>query len=224
MLLKWLTSFRDDSERNALPYSATLAPMTIAKAPPPPNEAEISHAQDVLVLCAKMRSRILDNFNLVNFVTDNAWRCEFTDPVTAADFIKASNGYQSDLDVVADCAALAMRDVSGAKTTADYARERGIVFPQGFVPSPMPVFKSGQAIPLAAPNFVGMAVDAAAALAERFGVTLAYSENILRLSNITGADGVTRVYTDDVIKITSQAPQAGDKLPSDNTIAVEGNV
>ncbi|TIT75891.1 MAG: PASTA domain-containing protein [Mesorhizobium sp.] len=222
MLRKWLTSFRDDPTANSVPYSATLAPMTIAKAPPAPNEADIQHASDVLAICAKTRSRILDSWNLVNFITENAYRCEFTDGLSAADFIKASNGYESDLDVVAGCASQAMRQVTKAVMPADFAKQQGKSFPLGSIPSPIPTMKSGMAMPLAAPNFVGMTVAAATELAERFGVTLGYSDKIMSLSAITLMDGYTLQFPDSKITVTSQSPQAGDKLPSDNTVAVDG--
>ena len=37
---RWLRSFQDDPARNAVPYSVTLAPLTIAEGPLPPNTAE----------------------------------------------------------------------------------------------------------------------------------------------------------------------------------------
>ena len=65
---RWLRSFQDDPARNAVPYSVTLAPLTIAEGPLPPNTADIEHAQDVLVLCAKKRSQVLDQINLLSFI------------------------------------------------------------------------------------------------------------------------------------------------------------
>jgi len=38
---RWLRSFQDDPARNAVPYSVTLAPLTIAEGPLPPNTADI---------------------------------------------------------------------------------------------------------------------------------------------------------------------------------------
>ena len=51
--------------------SLTLAPVAIANGPTPPNAAEIQHAQDVLVMCAKERSRLLDGYNLMCYMLQN---------------------------------------------------------------------------------------------------------------------------------------------------------
>ena len=77
MLQEWLKSFQDNPAANAKPYSVTLAPIAIANGPIPPNAADIQHAQDILVICAKERSKILDGLNLMEFISQNPSRYEF---------------------------------------------------------------------------------------------------------------------------------------------------
>jgi hypothetical protein len=71
MFTAWLKSFKDDPEQNAIPYNVTLAPIEIANGPIPPNSVDIQHAQDVIMFCAKERSRILDNLNLMEYIQRN---------------------------------------------------------------------------------------------------------------------------------------------------------
>ena len=100
---RWLRSFQDDPARNAVPYSVTLAPLTIAEGPLPPNTADIEHAQDVLVLCAKKRSQVLDQINLLSFILAHQSSYDWTgDPTpTPASLDAALNGFEMDLDLVA---------------------------------------------------------------------------------------------------------------------------
>ena len=74
---RFLKSFDKDPDNMAVPYFVTLAQIEIAKGPLPPNAAELEHAQDVLVACAKARSRTLDAINLLEYMLDNADRFEF---------------------------------------------------------------------------------------------------------------------------------------------------
>jgi hypothetical protein len=127
MMREWLTSFQDHPEQNARPYYVTLAPIAIAEAPPPPNEADIQHAQDILMLCARERSKILDGLNLMDYIAQNASRYDFVAPTTPDHIVKAFVGYQADLDLVAATASQAMNDVKNAVTPAKFASsERGI--------------------------------------------------------------------------------------------------
>lgn len=150
MLQQWLTSFQDEPEKNSLPYTVTLAPIAIANGPIPPNAAEIQHAQDVLVICAQQRSRILDDLNLMDYIAHNAARYDFPEPTTPADIVKAFNGCQSDLKLVADTAAFAINHVSDAMPPADFAAKERKVYPQGVAPAPMPTLTKGPTDALAA--------------------------------------------------------------------------
>jgi hypothetical protein len=74
-----------------VPYSVTLAPLTIAEGPLPPNTADIEHAQDVLVLCAKKRSQILDQINLLSFILAHQSSYDWTgDPTPTPASVDAS--------------------------------------------------------------------------------------------------------------------------------------
>lgn len=144
MLQQWLKSFQDDPVRNARPYYATLAPIAIANgAPATPNAAQVQHAQDVLVLCAKERSVILDGLNLMEFISQNPSRYDFIPPTTPADITKAFVGYQSDLDLVAAAASQAINDSTKAVTPAEYASKVVKPYPQGKPPTPMPTPEKG---------------------------------------------------------------------------------
>lgn len=144
MLQQWLKSFQDDPVRNAKPYYVTLAPVAIANgAPIAPNVAQIQHAQDILVICAKQRSRILDGMNDMEFISQNPSRFEFVAPTTPETVVKAFVGYQADLDLVAAAASRTINDATKAATPADFAAEKGKVYPQGLPPTPMPTLEKG---------------------------------------------------------------------------------
>ncbi|WP_157592368.1 hypothetical protein [Solirubrobacter soli] len=150
MLQQWLKAFQDNPKANAVPYSVTLAPIAIADGPIPPNAAQIEHAQDVLVICAKQRSQMLDAMNLMDFISQHPARYEFTAPTTVADVVSSFDGYQYDLDVVAAAASHAINDVAGAVTPAEFAAKNGKSFPHGLPPSPMPTMAKGMMDVLAA--------------------------------------------------------------------------
>ena len=150
MLRQWLKSFQDDPAKNSVPYSVTLAPIAIASGPIPPNAAEIQHAQDILVICARQRSQILDGLNLMDHMIHNPSRYEFLPPTTPADIVTAFNGYQFDLDLVGDAAAFAIDHVSEAMTPADFAVKTGKTYPQGIPPTVAPTLKKGTMDTLAA--------------------------------------------------------------------------
>ena len=143
LLQRWLKSFQDDPAANAKPYSVTLAPIAIANGPIPPNAADIQHAQDVLVVCAKERSAILDGLNLMEFISQHPSRYDFVSPTTAASIAKAFAGYQADLDLVGKAASFAIDNMKEAKTPAEFARTHDQVYPQGEPPVPMPTMQKG---------------------------------------------------------------------------------
>lgn len=143
MLQKWLQAFQNDPSANAVPYSATLAPIAIANGPIPANAAEMQHSQDVLMICAKQRSQIMDGQNLMDFMVQNPSRYDFPAPTTLDDVRKAFAGYQSDLDLVGAAASNAIDHVSDALTPAEFAVKTGKVYPQGVPPNPMPTLQKG---------------------------------------------------------------------------------
>jgi hypothetical protein len=143
MLRAWLSSFADKPDQMAVPYFATLAPMVIANGPLPLNAADAEHAQDVLVNCARQRSNVLDSMNLMDAIVQSPRRYSFSPPVTMADIRSASNGYQSDLELIAAAASAAMNHPASAKMPAAFALERGKTYPLGVPPTPMPELDKG---------------------------------------------------------------------------------
>ncbi len=168
MLQKWLKSFQDDPAANARPYFVSLAPITIANGPIPPNAADIQHAQDVLMICAKERSAILDGMNLMEFISQNPSRYDFVAPTTLADIVKAFVGYQADLTLVAKAASHAINHVSEAMTPAEFAVKNSKPYPQGVPPMPMPTMEKGAMDVFAAKGeMIASADPLAVALRER---------------------------------------------------------
>jgi hypothetical protein len=159
MLQHWLESFQTDPAKNSVPYTVTLAPIAIANGPIPPNAAEIQHAQDVLVVCARKRSDILDGLNLMDYVAQHASRYEFVAPTTPADLAAASDGYQADLDVVGAAASYAINNVALAATPADFAAKSGLTFPRGLPPVPFPTLQLGGSDTLAKKGEMMAAAD-----------------------------------------------------------------
>jgi hypothetical protein len=150
MLKVWFKSFADDPDKAAVPYFAILAPTVIANGPLPPNAAETEHAQDVLVNCARQRSALFDNLNLMDAIIQTPARYSFTPPVTLADIRSASAGYQADLDTVAAAASAAMNHPSSAMMPAEFAASKGRVYPRGIRPEPIPALNAGELAILAA--------------------------------------------------------------------------
>jgi len=144
---KFLQSFQASPDQVAVPYGVTLAPVTIARGPLPLNAAETEHAQDVIVFCARRRSVLLDQLNLLEYVTDNSGKYDWSG-VDPADVRAAAQATQSDLDLIARCASRAMNSPRTAVMPADLAAEEGTSFGQAALPDPMPVLKAGQTVPV----------------------------------------------------------------------------
>ncbi|SEQ40325.1 hypothetical protein [Microlunatus flavus] len=145
----FLQSFTTSPDAVAKPYYVTLAPIGIALGPPPLNAVDIQHAQDVLMYCAHRRSTLLDDLNLMEFIGDHTSRYDFPAGVTPADIRAAGAGFQADLDLIAQAASAAVNSPADATMPAEYAKARGIVYPQGVLPTVMPVPK-----PVAADDLV----------------------------------------------------------------------
>lgn len=144
---RFIQSFKDTPDEVARPYSVKLAPITIARGPDPPNFADIQHAQDVIVFCAKRRSALLDQLNLLEYIADNPARFDFTQGASEDDVRKAAQDVQSDLDLVAQCASAAINSPSPATMLpADFAQAKGTTFPKAELPDPMPIAKSGKTV------------------------------------------------------------------------------
>lgn len=144
----FLKGFKDDPGGVSRPYSVTLAPTSIALGPVPPNEAEVEHAQDVLAFCAKRRAVLLDQLNLVSFIIDNSSSYDFGPTSVSLDEIRtASANFQTDLDTISACATRAISDPAKAVMPADYAKEQGVAYPTGVLPTPLPTPNAQSMVP-----------------------------------------------------------------------------
>ena len=137
----FLQSFTTAPAAVAKPYYVTLAPMGIALGPPPLNAADIEHAQDVLMYCAHRRSTLVDDLNLLEFIGDHTSRYDFPTGTSPAQVRAAATGFQADLDLIAQAASAAINSPARATMPADYAKARGIAYPQGVLPDVLPVPK-----------------------------------------------------------------------------------
>lgn len=135
---RFLESFNTDAAAVARPYFATLAPVTIAQGPLPPNSADLEHAQDVLVACSKARSRLLDKINLLEYILDNAGKFQFANGTDRTSLQKTVQDFQADLDLVAACASAAIRSPAAALMPATYAEMTGSVYPRATLPENLP--------------------------------------------------------------------------------------
>jgi hypothetical protein len=142
----FLESFRTQAEETvAKPYLFTLAPVAIARSQHRPlNAVDVEHAQDVLIACTKARSRILDKLNLLEFIRSNSDRFSFQPDLDARALAAIQGNYESDLDLVAQCASSAINSPSGAKMPADFAAQKGKTYPSGSLPSSMPIPLAGK--------------------------------------------------------------------------------
>jgi hypothetical protein len=134
----WMQAMHNDPNRNSVPYEWTLSPITIAEGPMPLNEADIQHGQDVLQVCARARTSILDQLNLLSWIHDHRERFDWTGPVTPEQVTAAVRGTEGDLDIVARCASHAIDNPKVAVLPARYAADRGETYPAGIVPTPLP--------------------------------------------------------------------------------------
>jgi hypothetical protein len=137
----FLASFNDRPDQVAVPYSVTLAPLVIAEGPLPPNEADLQHAQDVLIFCAKRRSTLTDQLNTFQYIVDNPARFDFSNGASLPEISRASETVQSDLDLIARCASHAMSDPKNAKFPEDFATSIGEEYPRTIIPEILPTAK-----------------------------------------------------------------------------------
>lgn len=171
----FLESFRTHPDASSRPYFVTVAPTTIARGEAePPNAADLEKATDVLIYCAKRRSAILDQLNLMDFIRDNPARFNIPEGGSMSQVITAAHHFQSDLDLIAKCASRAINDSRDAQFPNTFAQAEGTVFPLGQLPIPMPVQISEEGDVLV-PNFRECGTWAACVqLAKDSGLKLAY--------------------------------------------------
>jgi hypothetical protein len=142
---RFLQSFKDTPDQVARPYVVTLAPLTIARGPLPPNAADVQHAQDVIVACARRRSVLLDQVNALEYIADHPQKFDCSNGASLDAVRTAAQDTQSDLDLIAQCASAAMDHPSSAKMPSDYATAAGTAYPKAVMPNPLPM-------PIAAPT------------------------------------------------------------------------
>lgn len=134
----FLDSFAKTPAAVAVPYYVTLASISIAEGAVPINEAEIQQAQEVLMYCARRRSALWDQINLLDYIHDHPDRFVFSNGSSPEAVALAAVGFQEEIDVLAACASAAMNNRKSAQMPADYARERGLAFGVAALPLPMP--------------------------------------------------------------------------------------
>ncbi|MFC9659973.1 hypothetical protein ACFVJ5_07010 [Nocardia sp. NPDC127606] len=173
---KFLKSFTDDPVKYSRPYFVTLAPIAIAEGPLPPSVEELQNVQDVLVYCAKRRSALLDQLNLLDYIADHPNNYDFSKSATLDEVRTQARLTQQDLDLLSQCAIKAINNPKGAVRPAVFAVGEGEEYPVSALPNPMPLPVAG-AKPVTVPDFRGCATFAACQeLAERSGLGIAYED------------------------------------------------
>lgn len=205
-LLEASTTWQQTIRDNAVPYTVTLAPMVIAAGGvAPPNAAEIEHAQDVLVRCAKLRSRLIDGLNTLDYVATHAARYVVDPTVNGGHTIGAlQNDFGDAIDLVARAASVAMRDPAGARMPEALFADEGKV-----VPAIPPGLYSAAGIdkPVAVPNLAGART---------------WNECVERLQSV-GLNG-TREDDPNIpigpFEVLGQRPAAGELAPTGSPVTV----
>jgi hypothetical protein len=143
----WMAAMQADPGRYSRPYEWTLAPTVIAEGPLPLNAAQLQQAQDVLMFCAKQRTVLDDQLNLLGWWIDHPDRYDWSAaPELLRQVTAAFTGTQSDLDTVARCASAAIDDPASALMPADYAAKQGLRYPAGQLPAVLPKPFPGPAV------------------------------------------------------------------------------
>jgi hypothetical protein len=120
----WMRAMVEDPDRYARPLEWTLSPVRIADGPWP-NAESVRHAQDVLEFCARERTELLDELNLLDWIREHpAWFSWAGTSVTLTDVDRAWRARQGDLDLLAACASAALDAPADAVMPAPYAAAR----------------------------------------------------------------------------------------------------
>jgi hypothetical protein len=137
----FLQSFQNTPDAVAVPFNCSLAPVTIAAGPLPPNDEQRGFAREVLVECAQRRSATMDLLNLVQFISDHNSEYDFS-TCPMATITNSIVGFQSDLDIIAKCASNAIDHPLAALMPAEFASHLTppVAFPTN-PPNPLPVRK-----------------------------------------------------------------------------------
>jgi len=227
----FLDSFATNPDSSAVPYLVTLAPITIATGPLPPNEEDLSHAQDVMRFCAQRRSTLLDQLNLLQLIVDSPSRYDFSNGSSLKEIAAAAANTQSDLDLISSCASAAINSPKGALFPKDFAATKGVTFPSAVMPELFPIGKPRPIGEKTVPKFVGLTVREADALAVETSIPIEYrraeSEDdifgddlqTLEFGN-RGQDFPPIPHTDDQIVVNVQLPAPGTVLKAGSTVGL----
>ncbi len=105
------------------PYQVTLCPYVIARGPEPPNAIDLEHQQDVLVRCARLRSKTIDKMNAIEYILSTEHAVEFDATVNASDLQNFQTLLARDLDIIKKAASYAMDNPKDALEPEMYARQ-----------------------------------------------------------------------------------------------------
>ncbi len=230
----FLSSFRTRPEDVAVPYLVTLAPITIATGPFPPNEIDLGHAQDVMRFCATRRSTLLDQLNFLQLIVDRPSRFDFSNGANLREIAVAAAATQTDLDLVASCASAAINSPSKAKFPKDFALADGKVFPSATMPEIFPVGKPRPPGEKVVPNFLGLTLTAATSLSQQAGVPFGefspsndqapFGGPFLQVLSLglTNEDGILifHPHSDDQIVVAFQEQPPGSTLLPGGTVSL----
>jgi PASTA domain len=201
----FLDSFKTDPSKVARPYFVTLAPVPIARGAPPPNSADLEHAQDVLVACAKARSRVLDKINLLEYILDNSSKFDFPADTDRSGVQKALEDFQADLDLIADCASAAIRSPAGADMPALYAQKNGKVYPRATLPDNLPLPKSAKMVDV--PDFTGCQSWVAC-------------NEVATQAGLVAEQTLASIDPGDQFKVKSVSPPTGTSVPEGTKVEI----
>ena len=224
----FLNSFSVNPDSSAVPYRVTLAPITIATGPLPPNKEDLSHAQDVMRFCAQRRSTLLDQLNLLQLIVDSPSRYDFSNGSNLKEIAAAATNTQSDLDLISSCASAAINSPKGALFPKDFAATKGEKFPSAVMPELFPIGKPRPVGEKTVPKFVGLTVREAGALAADTGIRIEFrraeSENDifgadLQLLQLGNQDD-EHPHTDDQIVVNVQLPSPGTVVKAGTTVGL----
>jgi hypothetical protein len=138
---------------DAIPYSVTLAPYSLAGGPRPPNEVELAHQKEILTRCARLRTETNDVLNKVEYVLGHQADFEGVD-VPALETWRV--GLALDLDIITQAASFAIENPKGALEPESFARDIKLLpnFKLTIVGT-MPKMLEGAPQPLVIKNLIG---------------------------------------------------------------------
>ena len=132
----FLSSFRTNPDDVAVPYEMTLAPISIATGPLPPNAALLGPAQDVMRFCTTRRSALLDQLNFLQMIVDSPSRYDFSNGSSLKEIATAAADTQTDLDLISSCWSAAIDSPGTAKFPKDFVGAQA--FPLAVMPAVLP--------------------------------------------------------------------------------------